>query len=129
MINYGFTKELEIPFDKAVEAVTAALKKEGFGVLTTIDMREKFKEKIGIDFRKYVILGACSPANAFRAIKAEENIGLLLPCNVIVHEKAGRTAVGIIRPTVAMGMIDNEELKPLALEVEERLKKVFDSLV
>lgn len=96
--------------------------------MTTIDIREKFKEKIGIDFRKYMILGACSPADAYRAVNAEENIGLMLPCNVIVHKKAGKTAVGIIRPTVAMGMIDNPELKPLALEVETRLKKVFDSL-
>lgn len=128
MINYGFVKELETPFDEAVAAVTEALKKEGFGVLTTIDVREKFKEKLNVEFRKYVILGACNPPSAFRAIKAEENIGLLLPCNVIVYDKVGRTGVAIIKPTVAMGMIDNPELKPLALEVEARLKNVFDSL-
>ncbi|MHB0996005.1 MAG: DUF302 domain-containing protein [Elusimicrobiales bacterium] len=128
MINYGFVKELETPFDEAVAAVTEALKKEGFGVLTTIDVRAKFKEKLNVDFRKYVILGACNPPNAFRAIKAEENIGLLLPCNVIVYDKGGRTGVAIIRPTVAMGMIDNLELRPLALEVEGKLKRVFDSL-
>ncbi len=128
MINYGFTKELGMPFAAAVESVTAALKKEGFGILTTIDVREKFKEKLGVDFPNYVILGACNPPNAHKAILSEENIGLMLPCNVIVHEKAGKTAVGIIKPTVAMGMIDNEKLKPLALEVEDRLKKVFDSL-
>lgn len=128
MINYGFVKELGLPFAGAVEAVTAALKKEGFGVLTTIDVREKFKEKLGIEFRNYVILGACNPPNALKAIEAEENIGLMLPCNVLVYEKAGKTVVGIIKPTVAMGMIDNEDLKPLALEVEARLKTVFDSL-
>lgn len=128
MINYGFVKELETPFDEAVAAVTEALKKEGFGVLTTIDVRAKFKEKLNVDFRKYVILGACNPPNAFRAIKAEENIGLLLPCNVIVYDKGGRTGVAIIRPTVAMGMIDNPELRPLALEVEGKLERVFDSL-
>jgi len=128
MINYGFVKEVETPFDEAVTAVTEALKKEGFGVLTTIDLREKFREKLNVDFRKYVILGACNPPNAFKAIKAEENIGLLLPCNVIVHDKGGRTAVGIIKPAVAMGMIDNPELKPLALEVETKLKRVFESL-
>lgn len=129
MINYGFVKELETPFDEAVAAVTEALKQEGFGVLTTIDVRAKFKEKLNVDFRKYVILGACNPPNAFRAIKAEENIGLLLPCNVIVYDKVGRTGVAIIKPTVAMGMIDNPELKPLAREVEAKLKNVFDSLV
>lgn len=128
MINYGFVKELETPFDEAVSAVTEALKKEGFGVLTTIDMRAKFKEKLNVDFRKYVILGACNPSNAFKAITAEENIGLLLPCNVIVYDKGGRTAVGIIKPTVAMGMIDNPELKPLAVEVEAKLERVFESL-
>lgn len=128
MVNYGFVKELEAPFDEAVAAVTEALKKEGFGVLTTIDVRAKFKEKLDVDFRKYVILGACNPPNAFRAIRAEENIGLLLPCNVIVYDKGGRTGLGVIKPTVAMGMIDNPELKPLALEVEAKLKRVFDSL-
>lgn len=128
MINYGFVKELAVPFGEAVEIVTAALKKEGFGILTTIDVREKFKEKLGVDFPNYVILGACNPPNAHKAILAEENIGLMLPCNVIVYEKAGKAVVGIIKPTVAMGMIDNPGLKPLALEVEARLEKVFDSL-
>ena len=128
MIDYGFVKELSLPFDAALGAVTEALKKEGFGVLTTIDVRAKFKEKLGIEFPNYVILGACNPPNAHKAILAEENIGLMLPCNVIVYEKAGKMIVGIIKPTVAMGMIDNPGLKPLALEVEARLKKVFDSL-
>ena len=129
MINYGFTKELQKPFAGTVEAVTEALKKEGFGILTKIDVKEKFKEKLGMEFRNYVILGACSPANAHKAILSEENIGLMLPCNVIVYEKDRKTVVGIIKPTVAMGMIDNIELKPLAVEVEAKLKKVFDSLV
>jgi len=129
MINYGFTKELERPFAATVEAVTEALKKEGFGILTKVDVKEKFKEKLGVDFRNYVILGACNPPSAFKAIEAEENIGLMLPCNVIVYEKAGKTSVGIIKPTVAMGMIDNNALKPLALEVEAKLKRVIDSLV
>ena len=128
MINYGFTKELAIPFADAVKAVTEALKKEGFGILTTIDVREKFKEKLGVDFPNYIILGACNPPNAHNAILAEEYIGLMLPCNVIVFEKAGKTVVGIIKPTVAMGMIDNKDLKPLALTVEAKLKNVIDSL-
>ncbi len=129
MINYGFTKELELPFEAAVEAVTAALKKEGFGILTKIDMREKFREKLGIDFPNYVILGACSPANAYKAVQAEEHIGLMLPCNVIVYEKGGKTAVAVIKPSVAMSSIDNAALKPLALEVETMLKRAFDSMV
>lgn len=129
MINYGFTKELEKSFAETVTAVTEALKNEGFGVLSTIDVRGKFKEKLGIDFPNYVILGACNPPNAHKAILAEEYIGLMLPCNVIVFEKAGKTAVGIIKPSVAMGMIDNDVLKPLALAVEAKLKNVIDSLV
>ena len=128
MINYGFTKELNVPFEKVVETVIQELKNEGFGVLTKIDVKEKFKEKLGIDFTKYVILGACNPANAHEAILAEENIGLMLPCNVIVYEKEKGVVVSIVKPTVAMEMIDNEGLKQLAIQVEQQLKKVFDSM-
>ena len=128
MINYGFTKELNLPFEKVVENVIQELKNEGFGILTRIDVKEKFREKLGIDFNKYVILGACNPANAHEAILAEENIGLMLPCNVIVYEKENGVVVSIVKPTVAMEMIDNEELKQLAARVEQQLKKVFDSM-
>jgi len=128
MINYGFTKELAMPFEKAVEAVSEALKKEGFGILTKIDIKEKFKEKLGIDFKKYVILGACNPSNAHKAILAEENIGLMLPCNVIVYEREGKAIVSVIKPTAAMSAIGNERLQQLAVSVEAQLKKAFDSL-
>ena len=100
MINYGFTKELIIPFEKTVEIVTRELKKQGFGILTEIDVKEKFKEKLGIDFKRYVILGACNPPNAHKAILAEENIGLMLPCNIIVYEDGDNTTVSFIKPTV-----------------------------
>jgi len=126
MINYGFTKELNLPFEKVAETVIQELKNEGFGVLTKIDVKEKFKEKLSIDFNKYVILGACNPANAYKAILAEENIGLMLPCNVIVYEKGNKTVISIIRPTAVMGMIVNEKLKLVAVQVEAQLKKVFD---
>jgi uncharacterized protein (DUF302 family) len=128
MINYGFTKELEIPYETVIEQAREALKKEGFGVLTEIDVKEKMKEKLGLDMRKYIILGACNPPNAYKAILAEENIGLMLPCNVIVHEKDSKTVLSIIRPTVAMQMIDNAELQKAAEDVEEQLKKVFDAI-
>jgi uncharacterized protein (DUF302 family) len=128
MINYGFTKELDIPFEKAIEVVSDELKKEGFGILTRIDAKEKFKEKLGIDFKKYVILGACNPSSAHKAIIAEEDIGLLLPCNVIVYEKGSSTAISIIKPTIAMKMVGNEELREIAESVETKLKKVFDSI-
>jgi len=128
MITYGFTKELDLPFEKAVQIVTEELKKEGFGILTTIDLKEKFKEKLNIDFKKYVILGACNPPFAHKSILAEENIGLMLPCNVIVYESEDKTIVSIIRPTAAMGIIDNQELKQIAIEVEAKLKNVFNAV-
>jgi uncharacterized protein (DUF302 family) len=128
MIDYGFIKEVDKGFEQAVDEVTKALEKAGFGVLTTINVKEKFKQKLGIDFKKYVILGACNPANARQAIEAEENIGLMLPCNVIVYEKNGRVIIAAIKPTAAMQMIDNPQLGTIAAEVEAQLKRVIDSL-
>jgi uncharacterized protein (DUF302 family) len=128
MIHYGFTKELDIPYEAVIEAVTEALKKEGFGILTEINIKDKLKEKLGVEFRKYVILGACSPANAYKSLQVEDNIGLMLPCNVIVYEKGGKTVLSVIRPTVAMQMIENAELRQVAENVESRLKQVFDTV-
>ena len=128
MINYGFTKELDIPYEKVIEQVREALKKEGFGVLTEIDIKEKMKEKLNLDMRKYIILGACNPPSAYKAILAEENIGLMLPCNVIVYEKDSKTVLSVIRPTVAMQMVDNVELQKVAEAVEGQLKKSFDAI-
>lgn len=128
MITYGFKKESSLPFQKAEAVVTEELKKQGFGILTRIDVKEKFKEKLGIDFPNYVILGACNPPYAHKAIQAEEDIGLLLPCNVVVYEKEGKTILVIIKPSTAMGMVDNPGLKQTALEVETKLKQVFDSI-
>jgi uncharacterized protein (DUF302 family) len=128
MLNYGFSKEVEISLEEAVRKVTEELKKEGFGILTKIDVRDKFKEKLGIEFKKYVILGACNPSSAHKAILAEENIGLMLPCNVIVYEKGNKTKISIIKPTVAMGMIDNEGLREIAEKIEKKLGGVIDSI-
>ncbi|MCK5458308.1 MAG: DUF302 domain-containing protein [Thermoplasmatales archaeon] len=128
MISYGFTKEIDVPFEEVIELVSEELKKEGFGILTKIDVKEKIKEKLGIDFKKYVILGACNPSSAYKAILAEDNIGLMLPCNVIVYEKGDRTTISIIKPSVAMQMIDNKELKEVAEAIETRLKRVIDAI-
>jgi len=128
MINYGFTKTLNIPYGKVIERVREALKKEGFGVLTEIDVQDKMKEKLGLDMKKYIILGACNPANAYQAILTEEHIGLMLPCNVIVYEKSGQTVLSFIRPTVAMQMVDNAELQKVSEEVEAKLKIAFDAV-
>lgn len=128
MINYGFTKALDIPYDTVVERTRGALKKEGFGVLTEIDVAGKMKEKLGVDMSKYMILGVCNPPNAYQAILTEENIGLMLPCNIIVYEKGGKTVLSVIRPTVSMQMVDNGELQKVSEEVEEKLKKSFDAI-
>ncbi|KPJ53682.1 hypothetical protein AMJ39_03650 [candidate division TA06 bacterium DG_24] len=127
-MSYGFEKQTDLPFGRALEVVSEELKKEGFGILTEIDVKEKFREKLGIDFKKYIILGACNPPLAHQAILAEENIGLMLPCNVIVYEKEKGTGIAVIKPTAAMGMIANEKLRGVAEEVEAKLRKVFDSI-
>ncbi len=128
MINYGFTKTINESYESVVQKATVELKKEGFGVLTSIDIKEKFKEKLGIEFKKYIILGACNPPSAHRALQCEDDIGLLLPCNVAVYEKDGKTAVAIIKPTVAMEMIQNTELREVAVEIESKLERVFNAL-
>lgn len=128
MINYGFTKELNTSFEESIELVTQALKKEGFGIISKIDIKEKFKEKLGIDFDDYIILGACKPSKAYEAILQEENIGLLLPCNIVLHRKKNKTIVSIVKPIVMMERIGNDKLKPIAEDAERSLKAVFDSL-
>lgn len=128
MINYGFLKIMDINILDAENKIREELGKEGFGILTRIDLEEKFKEKLNVEFKKYIILGACNPANAYKAIQAEENIGLFLPCNIILYEKDGKTFISIIKPTVAMNMIENNELKKLAEDIELKLQKVVDRL-
>jgi len=128
MINYGFTKQTDLSFEDAIAKVTEALQKEGFNVLTRIDLHEKFKAKLGIDFKRYVILGACNPANAYKAVQAEENIGLLLPCNVIVYEKDGKTVISIVNPMAVMKPVGNDKLCDVAGYVEILLKRVFNSI-
>jgi len=128
MIGYGFTKELDLSYETVKEAVVEELKKEGFGVLTEIDVQAKLKEKLGIDFKKYVILGACNPPSAHQSILAEEDIGLMLPCNVIIYERGNKVVLSIIKPMVAMQMIANPALRSIAENVEVKLKKVFDAV-
>jgi len=127
-MNYGFIKKLNLSFDGALKKVEDELKKGGFGIITKIDVKDKFKEKLDIDFTRYQILGACNPEMAHKAILAEFNVGLLLPCNVIIYEKNESVWVGIIKPTQAMNMVENDELKKIAKEVEETLKIIFDKL-
>ena len=127
-MQYGFSKTVDMSYEQTIEKVTAELKKEGFGVLTSIDVKETLKQKINVDFKKYTILGACNPPIAHRALQEEEELGLLLPCNVIVYEKDGKTRVSIFDPMVMTWIIDNDNMKPIASEVQERLQRVLKAI-
>lgn len=127
-MNYGFSKTVDMSYEQAIDKVTAELKKEGFGVLTFIDVKETLKQKINVDFKKYAILGACNPPIAHKALQTEEELGLLLPCNVIVYEKDDKTSVSIFDPMVMTWIMDNEQMKPIATEVQERLQRVLKAI-
>ena len=127
-MEYGFSKTVDLPFEQAIEKVTAELKNEGFGVLTTIDVKETLKQKIDVDFKKYTILGACNPPYAHKALLAEEEIGLLLPCNVIVYEKDDKTQISFFDPMVMTKVIDNQEMNAIASEIKSKLQKVFNAV-
>jgi uncharacterized protein (DUF302 family) len=125
---YYFNKTLGMTFADAVARVTEELKKEGFGIMTEIDVREALKKKLNVDFRQYRILGACNPPLAHQALKLEDKIGTMLPCNVIVQEKDGGVEVAAIDPVASMQAVDNPALGEVASKVREKLKKVIDSL-
>jgi uncharacterized protein (DUF302 family) len=125
---YGFGAKVALDFDAAVQRTIELLKDEGFGVLTRIDVQQTLKEKLGVDFRRYVILGACNPSLAHRAFRAELNIGLLLPCNVAVYEDEGGSVVAFMDPAAAMGFVGNDALKPIAAEARARLLRVQQKL-
>ncbi len=124
-MQYGFSKTVDLLFEQTIEKVTEELKKEGFGVLTTIDVEDTLKKKINVDFKKYTILGACNPPIAHKALQTEEEIGLLLPCNVIVYEKDDKTNVSVFDPMLMINIIDNEKMEPIAKEVKEKLQRVL----
>ena len=128
--SYGYTKSLEgADFETALERVTAALKDEGFGVLTEIDVKATLKKKIDADFRPYRILGACNPVLAHQALGRELHLGLLLPCNVVVYQDDdGRSVVSLIKPTEMFKVVDNPELQAIAGEVDGKIRRVFDAL-
>ncbi len=127
--NYGMGLHLEAPFTQAVEATRAALKEQGFGILTEIDVQKTLQEKLGASFRRYVILGACNPQLAQRALEAEIGIGLLLPCNVVVYEEeGGGSRVEAMDPQVALGVVSNPAIDPVAGEARARLQAALATL-
>lgn len=128
-MSYFFTKVSDLTYEEALVKVTEELKKEGFGVLTEIDIKETLKKKLDVDFRKYKILGACNPPFAYKALQAEEKIGLLLPCNIVVQENSkGETEVSAINPLVSMQSVNNSNLSDVANEVKERLERVINNI-
>jgi uncharacterized protein (DUF302 family) len=127
-MQYGFSKAVDMSYEQTIEKVADELKKEGFGVLTSIDVKETLKQKIDVDFKKYAILGACNPPIAHKALQEEEELGLLLPCNVVVYEKDNKTQVSIFDPMVMTWIIENENMKPIAAEVQERLQRVLKAI-
>lgn len=127
--GYGFGVTVDLPYSEAVERTREALATEGFGVLTEIDVRATLQTKLGVDVGSYVILGACNPPLAHRALEVEREIGLLLPCNVIVYESGpGRSRVSVLDPEAALSLTGNEEVAPLAAEVRGRLERVLGML-
>jgi uncharacterized protein (DUF302 family) len=126
--NYGYSKKVNTSFSQTIEKVKEELQKEGFGILTEIDVKATLKKKLDVDFQDYVILGACNPPNAYKSLQAEIEIGLMLPCNVIIYQKNVSVFVSAVMPTIAMGMIDNKSLKEIAINIENKLKKAIDCL-
>ena len=128
-MSYAFSKTVDDSFDDAVERVTARLAEEGFGVLTTIDVSSTLKKKLDVDFQRYTILGACNPNYAYKALQAEDKIGVMLPCNVIVQQKDDeKVEVSAVDPLASMQAVDNPSLGEIATEVKQKLQSVIEGL-
>ncbi len=125
-MDYTINKKTDLSFNEAIKKVGEELKKEGFGIITEIDLKEKFREKLNVDFRNYKILGACNPEIAYKAIQLEDKIGAMLPCNVVVQENNGEVEISAINPLTSIGALDNSKLKDLASEVSKKLKVVIE---
>lgn len=129
MSNYSLKKKVDLDYEAALEKVKIELKEEGFGVLSEIDMKKTFKDKIGKDFNKYIILGACNPEFAYEGLNMEEDLGILLPCNVVVaNTDSGETTVAAVNPVKVLTLSYNEDIKELALEIKTRLERVIDNM-
>ena len=126
--SYGFGTTLSVPYEEAIPRVTEALKAEGFGVLTEIDVRRTLREKLGAEMEPYIILGACNPSLAHRALEQEPDIGLLLPCNIVVRTEGQGSRVEVADPQVMLGIVGNKELNAVAEEAQKRLQRVVVSL-
>lgn len=127
-MNYGYSKETSLSYDAAIEKTTELLKENGFGVLTTIDVKDTLKKKLNVDFDKYFILGACNPPFAYEALSVEDTIGLLMPCNVVVHEKDGKVKISLFNPMVIAQVSDNPKLKELSEKLNDKIQTVLSNI-
>lgn len=127
-INYGHVRAVALSFDEALIQMEAALKVEGFGVLCQIDIQAKLREKLGVEFPRYVILGACNPSLAHHALTQEVSLGRLLPCNAIVYEKDGQVWAGVVDAARMLSVVGNPEMNPMAADVNQKLRRALDSL-
>ena len=127
-MNYGYSKSTNLTYEAAIEKATELLKENGFGVLTTIDVKDTLKKKLDVDFDKYIILGACNPPFAYEALSAEDTIGLLMPCNVVVHEKDGKVKISVFNPMVIAQVSDNPKLKELSEKLNDKIQTVLSNI-
>jgi uncharacterized protein (DUF302 family) len=123
---YGYKKEVQLSYSDAVSKIKEELKKEGFGILSEIDVKDTLKKKLNVDFDNYVILGACNPPFAYKALQVIKDVGLMMPCNVVVYSDRGRTYISATLPTILLGLIKNDKLKGTADEIEAKMKKAVD---
>lgn len=125
---YGYKKELNLPYDQAVAKAREALAGEGFGVLTEVDVKATLKKKLNVDFDDYIILGACNPPFAYQALQVIKDVGMMMPCNVVVYADKGKTFAEAVMPTVLMDLVRDDRLKPIAEQIEAKLKKAVDNI-
>ncbi|MGP8247592.1 MAG: DUF302 domain-containing protein [Bryobacteraceae bacterium] len=125
-MEYGYVREVGLKFEEAAAGIEAALKTEGFGVLCQIDIQAKLKEKLGVEFPRYLILGACNPPIAYQALQQEINLGLLLPCNAVVYEQGGRIHVGVVDAARMLSVVGNPAMEAMARQVDEKLRRAVD---
>lgn len=127
-MQFGFSKITDYNFEQAIEKITEELKKEGFGILSSIDFKDTFNKKLSVDYKKYIVLGACNPPLAHKALQADEEVGLFLPCNIAVYEKDGKTNISVFDPLFITTVIDNPQIKSVAEEVKKKLARVLETV-
>ena len=127
-MQFGFSKITDYSFEQAIEKITEELKKEGFGILSSIDFKDTFNKKLSVDYKKYIVLGACNPPLAHKALQADEEVGLFLPCNIAVYEKDGKTNISVFDPIFITTVIDNPQIKSVAEEVKKKLERVLETV-